>query len=338
MSNVRISQLNGFTNILGEDYIPLVDSSSVTTYRCTVSDLVGYFALSGSVLSASWASASISSSFSSNSISASYAKTASALIYPNTSTASVSLTTTSASYALSASYARSSSAANSASFASSALSASYSQTSSVAVTASYVNFSTPSTTPPFASSSLSSSWASASISSSYARTASFANNTNTSSYVLNPQNMPFMPKAWATVLIPTSSNYSSDTVSTVNNGNVVNKPIIINSYNVTDVSWATRTQVPVSPYNYGKGTSGTEKESINFLITMATASNNLNYCIVGSAAETGVLTSIPDRTDYGFVTFYPMGRRTSTQFTCSLGGFEFSGNPQFDWFTFVVYA
>ena len=63
MASIPISGLNERTTINGEDFIPFVYSSSLTTYRISLQDLNGsYLATSGSVLSASWASASISAS------------------------------------------------------------------------------------------------------------------------------------------------------------------------------------------------------------------------------------------------------------------------------------
>lgn len=88
MSSIRISQLNSFTTIKDEDFIPLVDSSSLTTYRVTVIAFNDWLADSGSAVSASYAlnaDNAVSASWASSSISSS---TTSNLMYPNTSTAS----------------------------------------------------------------------------------------------------------------------------------------------------------------------------------------------------------------------------------------------------------
>lgn len=143
--------------------------------------------------------------------------------------------------------------------------------------------------------------------------------------------------AWATVLIPTASNYSSDNAATVSTGNSVNKPIILNSYNVSDVSWTARTMHVTSPWSYGKPDNGnTEKQSVNFLVTLTNAVSNLNYCVMGSWSECGAQPT--DLSDEGVVHFNVLARRTDTQFTCSMNGGEFSGNPQACWLTFAVFA
>ena len=180
MSSIRISQLNDFEPIKSEDFIALVDSSSLTTYRSDVSSLNTWFSESGSVLSSSFASRSLTSTSSSWSSASISSISSSFLVYPNTSTSSFSITASHAITSHTASYAMSSSNANTSSFSNNGLSASYAKSSSNADTASYFDFSLPSTTPPFASSSLSSSWASQSLSSSYstfAETASYFNST-----------------------------------------------------------------------------------------------------------------------------------------------------------------
>ena len=70
--SIPISSLNELTYITADDYMPIVDSGSMTTFRTSVNTFKNYFALSGSVLSASWSSASISSSYALNADSASY--------------------------------------------------------------------------------------------------------------------------------------------------------------------------------------------------------------------------------------------------------------------------
>jgi len=62
-TNIPISQLNELMYVTEDDMISIVDSGSVTTFRATVKTVKDYFALSGSALSASWASASISASY-----------------------------------------------------------------------------------------------------------------------------------------------------------------------------------------------------------------------------------------------------------------------------------
>lgn len=189
MSSIRISQLNNFSNIKSEDFVPLVNSSSLTTYRVTVSSLSAWFSDSGSVQSSSWASSSLiatSASWASMSISAS---TANSLIWPNTTTSSFSQNSVSSSWAgRSGNSITSSFNIGTSSFSSFAKSSSWASTSSVALTASYYNFTLPNSVPPFASASLSSSWASASLSSSYANTASYVNSSpsNSGPKFINP--------------------------------------------------------------------------------------------------------------------------------------------------------
>ena len=95
-TTIPISGLNEKLTIKREDFIPVVESSSMTTFRMNLGNIDDtYFAVSGTVLSASWATASIwaisaswatasmwtiSGSEASHSISASYAITASSAI------------------------------------------------------------------------------------------------------------------------------------------------------------------------------------------------------------------------------------------------------------------
>ena len=178
MSSIRISQLNSFATIKDEDFIPLVDSSSLTTYRVTVTAFNDWLADSGSAVSASYAlnaDNAVSASWASSSISSS---TTSNLMYPNTSTASYSVNSLSSSWSDRSGVAISSiSTTGTASFATSAKSSSYAGTSSVALTASYVNFALG--VPPTASYAYSASFSDNTRSSSYAQTASWAGQADT---------------------------------------------------------------------------------------------------------------------------------------------------------------
>jgi len=95
--SIPISELNELAYVTEDDFMPIVDSGSLTTYKTSVKSFKNYFAASGSVLSASWASASISSSYSRNADTASY-------LYPR-------LYEMTASWAISSSYARTASLA-----------------------------------------------------------------------------------------------------------------------------------------------------------------------------------------------------------------------------------
>ena len=170
MSNsIPISGLNYLSTVKMADFIPIVQSGSVstmTTYRTPISSLSGLFSISSSVLSSSWASASISASY--------------------TLTGSYSI---SASHALTSSYSISSSFATSASWApqptitiqTSVASASWASGSLTSISASWASGSLSSISSSWASSSLSASWASNSLSSSYAKSSSYANQAATAS-------------------------------------------------------------------------------------------------------------------------------------------------------------
>lgn len=95
--SIPISALNELTYVTEDDFMPIVDSGSLTTFKTSVKSFKNYLASSGSVLSASWSSASISASYSVNADTASY-------LYPR-------LYEMTASWAVSSSYARTASLA-----------------------------------------------------------------------------------------------------------------------------------------------------------------------------------------------------------------------------------
>lgn len=85
MSVIKISELNNMnlSDLSSDDFFPIVDSGSLTTYRCFIDTFGDWYAVSGSA------------SYSANTLSASYAKTSSwanNLVYPNNSTASFAIT------------------------------------------------------------------------------------------------------------------------------------------------------------------------------------------------------------------------------------------------------
>lgn len=163
MPSIPISELNNLTiNQLSlDDFFPIVDSGSMTTFKLELQELNRWSASSGSVLSSSFTSWSFSSSFTlaaghsdsssftSWSFSGSYALNASqadSASYSNrTISSSHALRANHAdsgsytTYSLSGSYALRSGQADSASYAHRALSSSYSITSSFALTASYAD-------------------------------------------------------------------------------------------------------------------------------------------------------------------------------------------------------
>ena len=171
MASIYISDLINRTSITNDDFIPLVQSSSLTTYRTDFASIGNW--MSGSA-TASWAKYAISASYATSAsyaISASHARTASYLLYsgfPN-GTASYAL---SASRAETASYFDVSNAA--VKYATYAVSASWASSS---ISASYITASNIDGIIPTASYSVTASYAinaSYGYSSSYATTASYA--------------------------------------------------------------------------------------------------------------------------------------------------------------------
>ena len=58
--SIKISELDNLGIVLTQDFFPLVESSSLTTFRVSIQTLNGWFSVSGSCLTASWASRSFS--------------------------------------------------------------------------------------------------------------------------------------------------------------------------------------------------------------------------------------------------------------------------------------
>src|ERR1035437_7273441 len=136
MSNsIRISSLDNLPVVVSVDFIPVVQSGSLTTYRTNVGTFLNLVASSGSVLSASWASSSFNSTYS---ISSSFASAS--LISISSLWASSSINSVSSSWASSSVSSISSSWASqslSAPFSNSSLSSSYSKSSSFANSSSF---------------------------------------------------------------------------------------------------------------------------------------------------------------------------------------------------------
>jgi hypothetical protein len=183
MANIKISQLNELTVITEDDFIPVVDSGSLTTYHVTIDTVGDYLSASGSVPSSSWASSSlttISASWSSHSFSAESASWASSSISsswpPALFTASLyditSSWTQNSLMSISASYAEISDTS------SISLSSSYSDSSSWADNSVSSSYSTQSYYSQISDSS------SVSVSSSYALTASYLRGTQSSASLI----------------------------------------------------------------------------------------------------------------------------------------------------------
>jgi hypothetical protein len=187
-TSIPISELNLVGAVTSNDYVPIVQDASITTFRTQLST-VGHW-ISSSVA----ASSSVSSISSSWSLTSSFAQvggassTAINLIYPNTSTASYAI---SASHALRADNARSSSTAISASW------APVQNSTGTTNSASWASASIWATSSSFASGSrfsVSASWASQSLTSNVSVSSSFASNSihsntaDTASYVISSAN------------------------------------------------------------------------------------------------------------------------------------------------------
>ena len=97
-TNIPVSQLNELVSVTKDDFISVVDSGSLTTFKVEVETVNDYFSTSGSVLSGSWATNSISVSYALNADTASYC-------YPDR------VYEMTASWAISSSYARTASLA-----------------------------------------------------------------------------------------------------------------------------------------------------------------------------------------------------------------------------------
>lgn len=149
--SIPISALNELTIITSDDFFPIVDSGSLTTFRTPVDSFRIYIAESGSVISASWASSSLSSSYA---LSASWADRAGSASWADN--------------CRSASYARSASWADRAGSASYTLSASWADRAGSASWADHAG------SASWADRAGSASWADNAGSASYARSSSFS--------------------------------------------------------------------------------------------------------------------------------------------------------------------
>jgi hypothetical protein len=304
MSNIRISQLNSFTAIQGEDYLALVESSSMTTFKVTVTSLSDWFAVSGSALSSSFASRSLTATSASWASASTQAISASFLISSSINgTASYAVNGLSASYALSASNAKTASFSISGAFSSNSLSASYAKSASRADTASYVNI-IPQTSASWASQSLSSS---ISITASYAKSSSIA---DTASYVVGglSSNIAFATCYWQRSQIGNMQFIGSKGI-----------------YSASYRGAVSQVGIPASTSSYGALTT--------WIIYMNTAMPTTGYTVLsGMGGEPG--------REYLEVTNYPFSARTTTAFSVSMnnfggGGFNDSVSEP-AWFSLMV--
>jgi len=114
-------------------------------------------------------------------------------------------------------------------------------------------------------------------------------------------------------------------------GNSTNKPVVVNGFNVSDVSW-TISSIATNRTFGGYTSIDSFSNGVNFLVTLTNPVPNTNYCLVGTGGEPG------NRSELGVITYYPFQQCTTTKFTMSYSGGDFSGHPESDWFSFVVYC
>ncbi len=160
-TSIPISSLNTEPQVATEDFVPIVNSASLTTLRASVKSIGVWMSNSGSASSSFVSTTSSFGLLSQTSVSASW-----------TSRSLFSLSSSFASQALSSSFAISASWANTGN----AVSASWASQSLFSLSSSFASqslFSLSSSTAPVA---VSASWASQSLSSSHSNTASLANN------------------------------------------------------------------------------------------------------------------------------------------------------------------
>jgi len=325
-NNIRISRLNSDTVVKSADFFPLVESSSLTTYKVTVSNLNVWWAASGSALSSSY------------SITSSYA--ASASISKRALTASYLDTTTTASFSVSASYAKSASRAD---------------------TASYFNFSLPNNIPPFASASFSSSWASssfsatsaswssASLSASYARSASVAGSSSYSlsgSFSVNSTSASYAKSASRA----DTSSFALNSISPIKAFGTFYMigidDLIPYSGSFNFISGAYKgNDVPQAPGTTKMGTSsllfiptvgqhsfGTSANFKTWILYMQNPLPSVNYTVIATMGG-------EQEHEYGFLVNFPNANRTTTAFSMSLsnlGNFDFTTGTENNWFQIMV--
>jgi len=341
-NNIKISELNkiDLSSVSSDDFFPLVDSGSMTTYRLDFNDFGKYFFASGSVLSASHAataSYAITSSYTFQAEDSFYAEAAvtadraTTLIWPNNASAHYATQSLYATHSISSSY---------------ALTASYSFSSSYAVTASFA-LDGGAGIIPGGSYNISCSYASASMSASYALSASkaesasyafSASNSDTASYALaapeaNLLSHPGIAVAWALVIGSASLAY-------VPGSRTMYNPKVVAGYNIRDdIEYGGTPLIPsdnpgvLGGYAYYGGVNGT---LYTWNVRFATPMSHTNYTVLcGIGGEQGQ--------EYLGMTVFAKQVKSIYGFTmsCNLqgnGGFFDGLTSECDWFNFVVYA
>ncbi len=269
MSNsIPISQLNQLSVVSFNDYIPIVQNSTTTTFNTRLLSLSNW--ISASVQ----ASSSVSTVSSSYSLSSSWANNSSAsitsnnLVYPNTSTAS---------------FAQNSNISVSASFASQSISSSWAKISTSAswapatTTVNTASYALQAGSASWAPLQISASWASASLSSSFLKGTASGSVVNgvsfngTSSWSVSSSYAANIPvsniKAFASFVM--AANF----VNTPPPRNIIT---MLNSFNISSIV-----------INYGQIDTWTANNVYYFTVNFITPTSNLNYIAIGNAGERG---------------------------------------------------
>lgn len=343
LNNIKISELNkiNLSSVSSDDFFPLVDSGSLTTYRLDFNDFGTYFFASGSSRSASYAntaSYAITSSYTFQAEDSFYAEAAvtadraTTLVWPNNASAHFATESLYATHSVSSSY---------------ALTASYSFSSSFATTASFaldggagiISGGSYNISCSYASASMSASYA---LSASKAESASYAfsaSNAETASYALaapeaNLLSHPGIAAAWALVCGTASLVYTPGERTMYN-------PAVLSGYNIRDdIEYLGETLVPsADPGDKPFGFFGSSLPLKIWGVKFATPMSHTNYTVLtGLGGEQGQ--------EYIGLTVFPKQIKSIYGFTMSLNLYDTRGGEfdsyidpiESDWFNFVVYA
>ena len=317
--SIPISNLNPLLVVTSSDLIPVVQSSSLTTFKTTLS-VLGNWISSSVDASSSFSSTSASYAFSSSyTYSSSFAITSNNLNYPNLSTASYAISSSQTMASISSSYSITASFALHTPTGSTAISSSWSSQSLWTTTSSFSSQSMWNISSSFASRSFfatSASWASQSI---WATSASFASGSISSSYSVTTTTASYalgnMIRAFGTVLMKSASDYNSIIISSASFN--LQRPVI----------WA------------GSGLGGVIDPD-TWSPPIAIGMNTLRVNLPGNAMYISFINPMPTRyytvlctyngyEPYGYETITtwtsPVGQ-TLTGFTMSFSGGDNTGN------------
>jgi hypothetical protein len=249
MSNIRVSQLENLTILTSDDFMPIVDSSSLVTNHASI-QVVG-----------DWMAANGSSSYSNNSLSSSYSLIGGyTLLSPSSSLSKTSSYTSLAYYAANIPSITFISYSLSSSWTSASISSSYSLSSS------YSNFPVPNI-----SYSITSSWVSSSLSSSFSPTASCfisASVSDTASFISNTLNLPQFTKA--------IGNFVGKAV-TGGGGSYYNTFLQLNQCS----NIASIVALPIISFGINRATN------YRYIVTFQNALPNTQYSVIGTFSSYG---------------------------------------------------